>query len=92
MLVVGHGPTEWLDTWPRWVLVVAGPDGGHRRLGHHGWPVGVGEPLSEVDGPGVGGQGGHLGEDGDAKLLEPFDQVRVACSHGRPTYRAGDVR
>ncbi len=64
----------WL--WPARI----GRDG---RLGDTRRPVGVREPLPEVDRPGGDGQRGHLGEDRRRERLEPRAQVRHAVGAGR---------
>ena len=90
-LVLGHRLPQRRDADAGWVLVVAGPDGRDRGLHHLGRPVGVGEPLAEVDRPGADGEGRHLGEDRRAEtphpfheVGHPFDEERVFGAHVTP--------
>src|SRR5205823_3964368 len=62
-LVIGHGAAKLGDAGARRVLVVARPDRLDRRLEQLRRPVGVREPLPEVDRPGGPREIGHLGED-----------------------------
>ena len=88
------------DADPRRVLVVAGADRGDRGLVHLGGPVGVGEPLAQVDRPGGDRERRHLGEDRRAEALEarrrgtarrprqPATKLRRTCRRGLSRLRS----
>ena len=103
LLVGGDRPPEPEGAQPRGVLVLPAADGLDGGLGHHRGPVRIGVPLTEVDGSGPLGEGGHLGEDGDPEPPEPRRQHRagaagwpgrpaVARSGHRHSVRAGSSR
>ena len=81
LLVGGHGLAQLEDARTRRILVVPGADGRHGGVGHLVWTIGVGESLPEIDGVGLGGEGGHLREYGGAEPLEPGVEIRDAIGH-----------
>ena len=85
--VVGHRLAQRGNARQRRVLIVAVADRLHGGLGHLGRAVGVGEPLTEVDGVRLDRQGRHLREDRGSEPLETFGEEAVR--HGRnPTASA----
>jgi hypothetical protein len=70
LLVLGDGLTQVGDAEPRRILVLAGADRVDGGVEHLGRPVSVGETLAEVDGSGLGGEGGHAREDRGAERRE----------------------
>ena len=65
-----------------WVLVATGLHGVVRRVHDRRRPAQVREALAEIDRPGAGGEGRHLGEDRAADAAEAFSRPRVASGPG----------
>src|SRR5699024_9613424 len=94
-LMGGNGVPQVGDAPARSVLVVAVAHCRDRRINDVVGSIGIGEPLSEIDGTGLGGHSRHFGENGGAEPIEPATgrlhstRIRAASRRSRtaPTLR-----
>ncbi len=89
VMVLGDRATQIRVTQTRRVLVHPGANCLDRRIEHFGWPVGVGESLSEIDRTGRRRERRHLREDRRAEAGE-FRGQDIA-RHSAGVYDSDDV-